>query len=252
MSGISTPPPGEPPPEVAPAIAAAETERRERAAPTWGPGRVAVGILALLLTTGVEATVVVGFDPDLETLAGKLVLQAALAATLVGIAFIVAGGPAGGPAQARALGLRRPGAPFLGLAALTYVTYVAVAIVYSALVNPHQEDITRDLGVDETAIAAVVAGLLIVVAAPVSEEIFFRGFIFGGLRTRLPFWVAGPLSAAIFGIFHFTGSDSWAVIPVLAFLGFGLAFVYERTGSLYPTMLIHAVNNAIAFALLTS
>ena len=42
------------------------------------------------------------------------------------------------------------------------------------------------------------------------------------------------------------------VVPQLAFLGFALSWVYEETGSIYPTMAIHALNNALAFALLTS
>jgi membrane protease YdiL (CAAX protease family) len=86
----------------------------------------------------------------------------------------------------------------------------------------------------------------------VTEEIFFRGFVFGGLRQRLPFIGAALISAAIFGAFHYTGERSLTVLPQLAALGVVLAWVYERTGSIYPTIAIHIANNAIAFALLTS
>jgi membrane protease YdiL (CAAX protease family) len=127
-----------------------------------------------------------------------------------------------------------------------------MALAYSTLVHPHQEDVTRDLGFGHGAFGTVAAGVLIVVAAPFSEEIFFRGFIFGGIRHRLSFPVAGLISAAIFGLFHYTGPGSLGVVPQLAFLGFALSWVYEETGSIYPTMAIHAVNNALAFALLTS
>ena len=78
------------------------------------------------------------------------------------------------------------------------------------------------------------------------------GFIFGGLRGRLPFWVAGVISAGIFGLFHYTGAGSLGVLPQLAVLGFALCWVYERTGSIYPTMAMHALNNALAFAILTT
>jgi len=91
-----------------------------------------------------------------------------------------------------------------------------------------------------------------VIAAPLSEELFFRGFIFGGLRNRLSFPVAAVFSAAIFGLFHYTGPDSIAVVPQLALLGFALAWLYEKTGSIYPPIAVHAVNNALAFAILTS
>ena len=69
---------------------------------------------------------------------------------------------------------------------------------------------------------------------------------------RLSFPAAALISAAIFGLFHYTGAGSIRVVPQLAFLGFALCWVYEETGSIYPTMAIHALNNALAFALLTS
>lgn len=233
----STPPPG--------AEARAELRR------PWGPGRVGVAIVALLFTVSVEAGVVSAFDSDLKSLAARLTLQAMLAVTLVGIAF-VASAPDGGTSAPSALGLRRPSGSFVKTAALAYVAYIAFALVYSPLVQPHQEDVTRDLGFGQSALGAIAAGILIVAAAPVSEEIFFRGFLFGGLRSRLPFAVAGPISAGIFGLFHYTGAGSWGVLPQLAVLGLVLAFVYERTGSILPTICVHALNNALAFALLAS
>jgi membrane protease YdiL (CAAX protease family) len=126
------------------------------------------------------------------------------------------------------------------------------AIVYSGLLHPHQKDITRDLGFGHGGLGTLAAGVLIVIAAPASEEIFFRGFIFGGLRNRLSFPIAAVISAAIFGLFHYTGAGSIEVVPQLAFLGLVLCWVYEETGSIYPTMAIHAVNNLIAFIFLTS
>jgi len=218
----------------------------------WGPGRVAAGIGALLLTTIFEVGVVSAFDPDLDSLAARLVTQALLAVTLVGIAFAVAGGKSGGIASAQALGLRRPLRSPFAMAAAAYVGYIVIALLYSTIVHPHQEDVTRDLGFGHGAFGTIVAGVLIVVAAPISEEVFFRGFIFGGLRHRMSFPVAAVLSGAIFGLFHFTGPGSFGVVPQLALLGFVLAWLYEETGSIYPTIGVHAVNNALAFAILTS
>ena len=228
------------------------SEPADDQARAWGPGRVAAGIGALLLTTIFEVGVVSAFDPDLDSLAARLVTQAMLAVTLVGIAFAVAGGKGGGIASSQALGLRRPLRSPFGMAAAAYLGYVVIALVYSSIVHPHQEDVTRDLGFGDSAFGTIAAGALIVVAAPISEEIFFRGFIFGGLRHRLSFPVAAVLSGAIFGLFHFTGADSFGVVPQLALFGFALAWLYEETGSIYPTIAVHAVNNALAFAILTS
>jgi membrane protease YdiL (CAAX protease family) len=247
-SSASPPQPSAPPPGAGAAWSGPAGDQPR----TWGPGRVAGGIGALLLTTVFEVGVVSAFDPDLDSLAARLVTQALLAATLVGIAFAVAAGRGGGIASPRALGLRRPVRSAIRIAAATYLGYIVIALVYSALVHPHQEDVTRDLGFGHGAFGTIAAGVLIVVAAPFSEEIFFRGFIFGGLRGRLSFPVAAVFSGMIFGLFHFTGPGSIAVVPQLAFLGFALAWLYEETGSIYPPMAVHALNNALAFAILTS
>jgi membrane protease YdiL (CAAX protease family)/uncharacterized RDD family membrane protein YckC len=237
----SAPPPTPSPPGASPA----------GPSPTWGPARVAGGIGVLLVATLVEVGVVSAFDPDLSSLGAKLVAQALLAITLVGVAFTI-GAVGSGAASPQALGLRRPLRSPIGLAAAAYLGYIVIAVAYSSFVHPQQEDVTRDLGFGHGVLGALAAGILIVVAAPVSEEIFFRGFIFGGLRRRLSFPLAAVISALIFGVFHYTGPGTIGVVPQLAFLGFALAWVYEETGSIYPTVAIHAINNGLAFALLTS
>ena len=218
----------------------------------WGPGQVGLGVLAVLIASSVEAVIVSGFDPHLKTLAGKLVLQAMLAPTLIAVAFVAASGPRSATAAPEQLGLREPTRPPYRPAAIAYGVYLAFALAWGILIHPHQENVTRDLGVGSSDLGTVAAAFLIIVAAPFSEEIFFRGFIFGGLRSRLPFAGAALISGAIFGIFHFSGLDSWGVVPQLAFLGVVLAWLYERTGSIWPTMAVHALNNTFAFLLLTS
>ena len=240
-SAPSAPPPTSSPPGASPA----------GPSPAWGPARVAGGIGVLLVATLVEVGVVSAFDPDLSSLGAKLVAQALLAVTLVGVAFTI-GAVGFGAASPQALGLRRPLRSPIGLAAAAYLGYIVIAVAYSSFIHPQQEDVTRDLGFGHGVLGALAAGILIVVAAPLSEEIFFRGFIFGGLRRRLSFPLAAVISALIFGLFHYTGPGSIGVVPQLAFLGFALAWVYEETGSIYPTVAIHAINNGLAFALLTS
>jgi membrane protease YdiL (CAAX protease family) len=88
--------------------------------------------------------------------------------------------------------------------------------------------------------------------APVTEEVFFRGFMFNGLRRGTSFAVAALVSAAIWGVFHYTGEGSWGVVLQLTVFGIVLAWLYERTGSVYPTIAVHGFNNAVAFAILMS
>jgi membrane protease YdiL (CAAX protease family) len=66
-------------------------------------------------------------------------------------------------------------------------------------------------------------------------------------RWRGP-WVAAVIVGLLFGLAH-TGSASPQYLPPLAFLGFVLCFVRLRTGSLYPCMAMHSLNNALALGI---
>ena len=226
----------------------------EDSATVWGPGRVLGGLALLLALVVVEAVIVAGIDggeSDSLSLAASLVLQAGLAATLVGVAFGMARlGP--GLASGPDLGLRRPLSPAIKASAIAYFAYIGCALVIAALIQPEQEDVTRDLGADEGVLGSIAAGLLIIGVAPISEEIFFRGFMFKGLRRGTPFVAAALISATIWGAFHYTGPDTWGVVLQLAVFGVALAWLYERTGSLWPPIAVHALNNALAFAILMS
>ena len=80
-----------------------------------------------------------------------------------------------------------------------------------------------------------------------AEELFFRGFLFAGLRSRLSF-LAGRDLWAIFGLLH--APPEAPPSSQLAMLGFALCWLYDGTGSFCPAI-AHMINNALAFALLT-
>jgi membrane protease YdiL (CAAX protease family)/uncharacterized RDD family membrane protein YckC len=218
---------------------------------SWSPVQVLYGILAAIGLLLVESLIVSAFDPDLESLGADLSLQALLAITLVGIAIAFAG--AGAPIRAAlgSLGLRRFKRSALWLALATYGGYIVFSLALAPLLHPHQEDVTRDLGYGHSAFGAVAAGILIVGAAPISEELFFRGFVFGGIRRRLPLWPAAAISGAIFGLVHLTAGSIGVGIQ-LAVFGMLLAWLYEYTGALWPSILAHAINNTLAFIVVVS
>jgi membrane protease YdiL (CAAX protease family) len=90
-----------------------------------------------------------------------------------------------------------------------------------------------------------LAFLIIVLAGPASEEVFFRGFVFAGLVRRFGAPVAMVMSAVVFAAAHL---DVGLLGP--AFLaGIAFAYVYWRTGTLWAVILAHTAQNAIAFAL---
>ncbi len=84
--------------------------------------------------------------------------------------------------------------------------------------------------------------ILLVVVVPIGEEIFFRGFVYGGLRNRWGVLVATLASAAFFSALHLQVVHA---LPIFI-LGLVLALVYERTHSLVPAMVVHALNNISA------
>jgi len=81
-----------------------------------------------------------------------------------------------------------------------------------------------------------------VIFAPVFEELAFRGLLFAILRRKFRFLPAALISASIFAIAH-----GYGVIGFVSVLWSGLlwAWVYEKTGSLLPGILAHAINNLL-------
>ena len=147
------------------------------------------------------------------------------------------------------LGLRRFAPSALGTMVLAMVAYYAVAIAIAVVVQPDQEDIAGELGACDPSVLVVIGAIgLIVLGAAFAEEVFFRGFFFSGLRQRYSLWPAALISGVSFGIVH-APTGPLAVIP-LAVLGVALAWLYERTGSLWLCVIAHAINNALAVSTL--
>lgn len=90
--------------------------------------------------------------------------------------------------------------------------------------------------------ALTVSLLEYVIFAPVFEELAFRGLLFAVLRRRFSFVPAALLSASIFALAH--GYGLIGFVSVL-WSGFLWAWIYEKTGSLIPGMIAHAVNNLL-------
>lgn len=91
-----------------------------------------------------------------------------------------------------------------------------------------------------TAQVAVIFALVCGVV-PIAEEIFFRGFLYGTLR-RWGIPLAAALSALLFAAVH---SQIIHFLPIFL-LGVIMAVLFERTRSLIPPVMVHAVNNVVA------
>lgn len=85
-----------------------------------------------------------------------------------------------------------------------------------------------------------------VLVAPVVEETFFRGFVFAGLRARYDWRWAAAISAALFAAAHL---EITFFIPAFM-LGFLFAYLYQKSNSVWPGMILHIAMNGLAMALL--
>ena len=142
-------------------------------------------------------------------------------------------------------GLRRPRfGQAIGFMALAIGVYIAITLLYDVILKPPDNqpiDTGNLLGVQ------IASCFVIVVSAPFCEEFFFRGFLYRTLRGRFGLWPALVLDGALFGSIHLTSGGPLAV-ALIAPLGFLLCLIYERCGSIFPTIALHALNNSIVSA----
>ena len=127
-----------------------------------------------------------------------------------------------------------------------YVAFILVSFVWLSIIGqPDAKDsIVEDLGAKDSVVALIAVTFVVTVCAPLAEEFFFRGYFFGALRKN-GFWPAALLTGLTFGIVHVFGSPIAFIVP-LALLGAGLCLIREKTGSLYPGIALHCLNNSVA------
>jgi len=80
-----------------------------------------------------------------------------------------------------------------------------------------------------------------VVVAPIAEELFFRSFMFAGLRENQSWWKAALISSAIFAVLHV---QLTAFLPIFL-LGMIFATLYQFTGSILPGLIMHILTNGL-------
>ena len=141
---------------------------------------------------------------------------------------------------------------FVKVPAKLLVIAAIITVALTVLTDPLTELIPMPESVEkifkEMVQANVFSFLTLVVAAPVLEELFFRGIILDGFLKNYAPRKAIIWSAVIFGAAHM---NPWQ------FVGAGLAglligWVYYKTGSLIPGMLMHFVNNLISYVVTLS
>lgn len=244
---------GEGPPALAPEPA------RPASASDWSPWFAPLALIAGLVFATVGALIVdipaaaLGANVNAKhlppglTIADTAVQDAGF--VLVAVFFAQIGGRVVTPEMfgLRPTRLRR--AVWLGF--LTLLGFLAFTLAWSAIFHSEEEKLLEQLGVESSTLLLVLSAALTCVVAPIGEEFLFRGFIFTALRNWRGVWPAALITGVLFGAVHAGSAPAVDLVP-LGVLGVGLCLLYRATGSLYPCIAAHCVNNSIAFGSLES
>ena len=228
--------------------------------PPWRPWAAPAGVV-MGFALGAIADLVVSIvgaasgaslthPPPAVNIVGDVVFDLGFVAAAIYIATL------GGGLRLAVFGFRRASlVRAVLIVALAAVCYFVATDVYAALLGlSGREQLPSGLGSSSDTVAMIGVGLFVTVIAPICEEFFFRGFLFGVLRSWLSpkgawgTWVAAIITALLFGGAH-VGSAAVKYLVPLAILGFLLCIVRWKTGSLYPGMALHSINNSVAFGI---
>ena len=142
----------------------------------------------------------------------------------------------------RAFSIRRAAFWIISFMVLIFVVNILYAdIITTFHLNLQTNDqviLARSKQAPITVYATLLAAVFV---APFCEEVFFRGFVFPGLRRKMPVALAIVTSSLLFAIAH-ADIGSFAVLLVI---GLMLAFVRWRSGSIWPGIVLHMLNNGI-------
>lgn len=238
--------------------------------PTWGPASARwssplggkFGMFAVLkiiaLVVGyfvamVFALLVVSFVRDGASTTALFILVLLGSSVVMGIgmwAFVVS--PLGG--RWDLIGWRPPARSMWNLLWQIPLVIVSALIVQISVIAPFTSEEPADGAVGDVLVGTslpvvAIAVVLICGVVPVWEELFFRGVVFGMIRTQLGRWGGAALAGCVFALVHLVAVG----FPYLAVVGFSLCIMAEWYRSVVPGMILHSVNNAlVAITLLTA
>jgi uncharacterized protein len=219
-------------------VAVGGVERGDPRRLTWW--WLLVGVLALLAYSSRAA----GGRPPEDALYqwGTAASAAIVYAFVLGLVLLIARGGA----TRELLALRPPTSwvRALGWALLIFVLVLIVGAALDPFLDAGEEQGLAPSGWDADRATAFAANALVVVAlAPIVEELTYRGLGYSLLR---PYGMASAIIGVgvAFGLAH----GLVEALPILALFGMGLAFLRERTDSIYPPILLHGAFNGFALA----
>lgn len=119
---------------------------------------------------------------------------------------------------------------------------VIIVLITSFLGNSIDNSKTDTFQQDVTTFTFLITFISAAIISPIYEEIFYRGFIYRWLRTRVGLIWAILLSSTIFTAIHI---PTYNAMPVNFFSGIIFALTYEKTNSIWPAVIVHGSTNGI-------
>ena len=245
-------PDGLPPERIPPPPAAPSARDGLPAWPPWAPFAAMLVTLGIAILGAALATLVAqlaGYDVERGRPAARRddhrhVLPGRRADPLGVAARAADRGGADGRAVRAAAGSRRCARS--GGCSRAWVAFIAFSGIWAAALSiKENDDLPQELGADDSSTALFFVAVLVCVAAPIAEELFFRGFCFTALRRWIGAAGGAIATGVIFGLIHAGSADPVFLVPLGVF-GALLCLLYLRTGSLLPCMVLHALNNSLA------
>lgn len=195
-----------------------------------------------------------------QTVAALLVYVIAVALT-IGIPYLVRGQKV----TLRLLGIDRlPSWTDIGLAPVGFVAYListtVVMGVVVALISGFPATQAQDIGFQAlgSQLDNLLAFLTLVVLAPIAEEILFRGYLYGKLKSHTPAIIAAIVASLLFAFVHLQWDVQNGVFVLTQFnvavdvfvLSLVLCALRSLTGSIWAGVLLHMIKNGIAYYIL--
>lgn len=142
--------------------------------------------------------------------------------------------------QAILIGVKRFVPTFFGALGLILISSLFFEKVLGIV--PEEQDMVRWFVGDAYSIKVkCFLTAMVLVEAPILEEMIFRGVIFRGMLSKVPFWVAVIVSGLMFSIVHLTAV---AILPFM-FLSYRFACAYRETGSILSPITMHCLFNGV-------
>lgn len=128
---------------------------------------------------------------------------------------------------------------------LIYLIVSNIIISIATRVPGFNADQQQDIGFSTagTTMDMTIAFIGLVIIAPLAEELLFRGYLFGKLRSQNGFWISAIFTSVVFGIVH----GQWNVGVDVFVLSLFLCALRERSGSVWPGVFLHATKNGVAY-----